>query len=784
MTEYHVYCLDVGHAMALPQPKLRGFGSHLEAAVAALSYSIRNRVLLTPKHEVALVLFGAATTEHDLEDESVLVGFAAGLALLQQRQEALRSESKTKASKMQMRLHLFTNQTIVSTAGEDDGSDHASALINVAQDLKLESFVYGIQLSDDASLADASKATPSHTTLQDFGSRLGAQLYNFGEISDMLKLFRKRVVKPAAFNVNLRVANVEIPVSGYDIVKRATVSTFKKLSNQVEIDPSDGDSGKVQREVTYHLDDEMATEIQKDDRQRAYRYGSTLIPWPEEAESNPEYKVEMEKQLTTLYFAPAASIPRHVYMGDSVKLFIPKPGSEPAVAIALDALVAGMEKRRVVAIVAYVYNKRSSPKLGMLFPRQLVADEDEDEEEEEEDGEDQHEGSDGHGPATGSSLGSSVGASAVLDGKSRRQRALHFVLLPFQEDARHFGFPSLKSLINELHCQEQATPATASTGASNPNDLPDTPQAAMDAFVSALDLMNVPDDQTPSTLCIIKAHVSSAHSCWAWLLDEDGDPVEALEPEDTFNPAIQMYNLAVPHRVLHPGDQLPAIDPEIVKFIEPHPYLAKKMAAMTPKLTQLFPLKINEVKTSGKRNANDLFGDDDGSAVKDAKMLDTNAAANILAGVTQVGSSRPVEDYEELLQSQNFANLEAVSSQLADQIFRFVDLYMDGDLSKFVAMVEAMRRASKDHDATVYNAFLMELKDRLDSQCETGKAQHFTTALLQHNLGLITVEETNTGGVSQDQASSFLSQPEPSHEAMDDAPPEDDNADEDDLDDL
>ena len=53
--------------------------------------------------------------------------------------------------------------------------------------------------------------------------------------------------------------------------------------------------------------------------------------------------------------------------------------------------------------------------------------------------------------------------------------------------------------------------------------------------------------------------------------DEDGDQVERLDPEETFNPTIQYFNQVVTHKVVNPheADQIPPLNPAIREYMEP-----------------------------------------------------------------------------------------------------------------------------------------------------------------------------------------------------------------------
>lgn len=50
------------------------------------------------------------------------------------------------------------------------------------------------------------------------------------------------------------------------------------------------------------------------------------------------------------------------------------------------------------------------------------------------------------------------------------------------------------------------------------------------------------------------------------LRDEDDEPVEALQPKNTFNPVVQHLNQCMAHRALNPDEPLPTLDPVIDRY--------------------------------------------------------------------------------------------------------------------------------------------------------------------------------------------------------------------------
>ncbi len=49
-------------------------------------------------------------------------------------------------------------------------------------------------------------------------------------------------------------------------------------------------------------------------------------------------------------------------------------------------------------------------------------------------------------------------------------------------------------------------------------------------------------------------------------VDEDGEPLEALQPKLTFNPVMQRVFQCVQHRAINPSDPIPPLDPILDRY--------------------------------------------------------------------------------------------------------------------------------------------------------------------------------------------------------------------------
>ena len=76
----------------------------------------------------------------------------------------------------------------------------------------------------------------------------------------------------------------------------------------------------------------------------------------------------------------------------------------------------------------------------------------------------------------------------------------------------------------------------------------------------------------------------------AGMLDEDGQPMEALQPKMTFNPVTQRIYQCLQHRVLHPDEPLPELDPLLSRSVRPQEEMLRRVEPLADKLREKFPL--------------------------------------------------------------------------------------------------------------------------------------------------------------------------------------------------
>lgn len=76
------------------------------------------------------------------------------------------------------------------------------------------------------------------------------------------------------------------------------MQSFGALSSEVDIDPENPNSGKVNRITTHHLNDDEQTEVDKEDLIKGIRYGNEYVPWDEIAQT--AFKEETTKCLQVI----------------------------------------------------------------------------------------------------------------------------------------------------------------------------------------------------------------------------------------------------------------------------------------------------------------------------------------------------------------------------------------------------------------------------------------------------------------------------------------------------
>ncbi|KAG8125231.1 hypothetical protein E2320_020543 [Naja naja] len=212
-------------------------------------------------------------------------------------------------------------------------------------------------------------------------------IYTFRDSLERLSMFKKVERRPMPWLCQLTIgSNLSIRIFTEEKVKKSWIVVDAKTHKKEDI----------QKETVYCLNDDDETEVPKEDVIQGFRYGSDIIPFSKVDEEQMKYKTD-GKCFAVLGFCRSSLVQTYRYMGNQVlKVFAAK--DDEAAAVALSALINALSELDMVAIVRYVYDRRSYPQVGAAFP--LIKDE---------------------------------------------YECLVYVQLPYMEDLRHYMFSSLKN---------------------------------------------------------------------------------------------------------------------------------------------------------------------------------------------------------------------------------------------------------------------------------------------------------------------------------------------------
>lgn len=208
----------------------------------------------------------------------------------------------------------------------------------------------------------------SKTTVQQAGETLAEEMVSktdgvlctFKDALSQLLYFEQKDKGSAYWNTTLDIGpDFKIPISGRIKVQQSTLPTWKK---EYKDDPSQ----HIRDEVSYHLGDEMQTEVPQEEIIEGYLFGTTLVPCSDEDVSR-MYCSNSPRSLSVVGFTEASRVPHNLRIGNQVVAVTAPDGNEPA-AEALSALIHALAELDMVAIARRVYSKNFDPQIGALFP--------------------------------------------------------------------------------------------------------------------------------------------------------------------------------------------------------------------------------------------------------------------------------------------------------------------------------------------------------------------------------------------------------------------------------
>ncbi|XP_070585930.1 X-ray repair cross-complementing protein 5 [Erythrolamprus reginae] len=429
-----VLCMDVGFSMSNSAP---GEESPFEQAKKVMTMFVQRQVFAENKDEVSLVLFGTERTANSLAsgDQYQHITVHRHLMLPDfdllediQNLTPLGSEQGDILDALIVCMDLLQKETIgkkyekrhievFTDLGSPFSEDQLDIIIaNLKKTGNSLQFFLPFPMNDEDRGDHASAGLHDSRNRNSFpGKGLSGQqkeglqmvkklmfsldqeegledVYTFRESLERLSMFKKVERRPMPWPCQLTIgSNLSIRIVGY---KAFTEERVKK--SWIVVDAKTHKKEDIQKETVYCLDDDDETEVQKEDVIQGFRYGSDIIPFSKVDEEQMKYKTD-GKCFAVLGFCRSSLVQSYRYMGNQVlKVFAAK--DDEAAAVALSALINALNELDMVAIVRYVYDRRSQPQVGAAFP--LIKND---------------------------------------------YECLAYVQLPYMEDLRHYMFSSLKN---------------------------------------------------------------------------------------------------------------------------------------------------------------------------------------------------------------------------------------------------------------------------------------------------------------------------------------------------
>ncbi|XP_034042069.1 X-ray repair cross-complementing protein 5 [Thalassophryne amazonica] len=426
-----VLCMDVGFSMSNSAP---GEESSFDLAKKVIQKFVQRQVFSETKDELALVLFGTDFTKHSLDQDGQYQHIrvhrhlmAADFELLDGIENQVHPESQqadwldalvvcmdllhseTKGKKYErLNIALLTD---LSTQANPEQLDVIVENLKQA-DITLQFFLpFPVEDNErdggdgDSRMPDQPGAGKGLSMEQREGLEMVKHImlrleeedglnetYTFSDAIEQLCKFKCIERRPMAWPCQLTIgSSLSICIVGY---KAVTEEKLKKTWITVDAQTSQKDD--VKRETVYCLDDDNETEVQKDDTIQGFRYGSDIVPFSKVDQEQMKYKHD-GKCFAVLGFTKQDMVHRHHFMGNNVIKIFPARDDEHA-GVALSALIRALDELKMVAIVRYVYDRRSNPQVGAAFPCIKL-----------------------------------------------HYECLIYIQLPFMEDLRQFAFPSLEN---------------------------------------------------------------------------------------------------------------------------------------------------------------------------------------------------------------------------------------------------------------------------------------------------------------------------------------------------
>uniref|UniRef100_A0A8C6RZS7 X-ray repair cross-complementing protein 5 n=1 Tax=Nannospalax galili TaxID=1026970 RepID=A0A8C6RZS7_NANGA len=385
-------CMDVGFAMGNSFP---GEESPFEQAKKVMTMFIQRQVFSESKDEIALVLFGTDSTENALAGEDQYQNITVHRHLMLPDFDLLEDIEKisfflnvaihfVRLGKKFERKHIEVFTDLSSPFSQDQ-------LDIIIHNLKKSGislqFFLPFPLGKNDETGDRGDGSlgldhrgPSFpqkgiTEQQKEGARMVKkvmmslegeegldEIYSFSESLRQLCVFKKIERRSMPWPCQLTIgSNLSIKIIAYKSILQEKVK-----KTWVVVDARSLKKEDIQKETVYCLNDDDETEVSKEDTIQGFRYGSDIVPFSKVDEEQMKYKSE-GKCFSVLGFCRSSQVHRRFFMGNQIlKVFAAK--DDEAAAVALSSLVHALDELDMVAIVRYVYDRRSNPQVGVAFP--------------------------------------------------------------------------------------------------------------------------------------------------------------------------------------------------------------------------------------------------------------------------------------------------------------------------------------------------------------------------------------------------------------------------------
>lgn len=249
------------------------------------------------------------------------------------------------------------------------------------------------------------------------------------------------------------------------------------------------------------------------------------------------------------------------------------------------------------------------------------------------------------------------------------------------------------------------------------------------------------------------------------------DDEEPYVPDNIINPQRHHLYQCITERALNPDAEVPSAPSEtVINVLKPMPEIEARVKKTVEKIKRLFPLKEIKKKLN-KKGVSDVFvNDDEGKTKQEQNNETSNVTADIKEDdvamadlvqknvITEIGTVNPEANFKELIaRGEPF---EKVCEQMKNAIIKLILIARASDsISKALSALRTLRESCAMHEPAVYNNWICTLKNII---VERSATEHWE-CIVQENLGLITMKESDNSSVSKEEAEEFyrVVNPEP-----------------------